>query len=187
MPLIRKDFDAQGNNGHSADSAEIRPEEIDIEPLPNSTNNCGEVNHVPVKMEPASPAFPITVVNLEPEFSDSDEDVDDKREYDSKPPPAPPITGTKSPPSLDTSAEEAEKSKMFDLVQALQPNLRLPLETILGNPDKEKAESLQEVIEELSSIHLDKSQRDALVKVLAYIFKKDLTSPCVDSEETGIQ
>lgn len=62
-------------------------------------------------------------------------------------------------PTMGTSVEEAERSKIFDIVQTLPTNLRIPLDSMLSNPN-DKADNLEEVLEECSSVQIEKEHRE---------------------------
>ncbi len=90
-------------------------------------------------------------------------------------------------PTMGTSVEEAERSKIFDIVQTLPTNLRIPLDSMLSNPATDKAENLDEILEECSSVPIEKEQREALVKALVYIYKSELVSSCVDEDDNSLK
>lgn len=48
----------------------------------------------------------------------------------------------------------------FSLLLQLPTNLRIPLESMLSNPTSDKTDNLDEVLEECSSVQIEKEQRE---------------------------
>lgn len=155
------------------------------------TNNSS--NNATSKFKPTAITFA-----QEPSFSDDDEDEDDDEHAGTggssgaaaaspiKPNPSAGAVPMRNSPTLATSVEEAERSKIFELVQQLSTNFRMPLDRLLDAGVNDREDDLDEVLEECSQQY-DKEQRDSISKSLVYIFKSELNKPCFDDETDNLR
>ncbi|ODN03544.1 Integrator complex subunit 3 [Orchesella cincta] len=124
----------------------------------------------------------MSFIQDEPGFSD--EDDDDPGSIPPKPSALAGAVPMRNSPTLGTSVEEAERSKIFELVQQLPTNFRMPLDRMLDSSDGDREDDLDEILEECAQQY-DKELRESISKTLVYIYKSELNKPCYDeSTET---
>ncbi|CAG7833806.1 unnamed protein product [Allacma fusca] len=132
----------------------------------------------------------MTFAQVDPEFSPDEEEEENQ---DTKPDvkennhmsPNTALAGalpSRNSPTIASSVEEAEKSKIFEITQGLSASLRIPVETMLNESVDDSAENLEEVLEDISDRSVDTSERQGVAKCLVYIYKSEIAKPCIQKD-----